>query len=65
MNLTCNRCGHVWETRRALPPSACAKCKSKRYDEPRVYAIAGAPEPTELRPSSVRRRPEIEARKAA
>lgn len=63
MHLTCNRCGHEWTTRGESKPSKCSRCKSRRYDEPRVYALTWTqtPKPTALRPSFVRRRPETAA----
>ena len=42
---TCDRCGHVWETRwdwkkrtAKVLPKSCAKCKSKGWNSPRVYS---------------------------
>lgn len=42
---TCERCGHTWETRSSWYssqknqlPKSCAKCKSKGWNKPRVYA---------------------------
>ncbi len=48
--LTCNRCGHQWRPHSARRrPVACPKCKSRRFDKPRVYRIEGKPEPETFR----------------
>ncbi len=36
--LTCDRCGYGWDIYRRKLPKSCARCKSKGWDEPRVYA---------------------------
>jgi hypothetical protein len=35
----CERCGHYWDS--WLIPKACAKCKNKGWNSPRVYQTKG------------------------
>ena len=35
--LTCERCGHIWYPRRENLPKVCPSCKSKKWQEAKVY----------------------------
>jgi hypothetical protein len=38
-NCFCERCGYNWTTKdKSIAPRSCAKCKSKVWNQPRVYA---------------------------
>ena len=34
----CERCGYSWTTYYQREPKSCAKCKSKYWNQPRVYS---------------------------
>lgn len=34
----CERCGYRWQTHKKKIPLACAKCKNKGWNKPRVYS---------------------------
>ena len=38
LELTCERCGYHWHNWRGKAPKSCARCKSKYWNEPRVYS---------------------------
>lgn len=41
----CERCGYEWFSRTATPVR-CPYCGSRSWNKPRVYKLAGKPEPT-------------------